>query len=457
MNLKISKNPKRVGWAPLVIFGAALIFGFYLRSASWLETWVQRPLQRDASDYFNYAYNLRHHHVYSRNAVQPSDSEGRIAADALRSPGYPLFLSLFIDGPPDRQLVKKIQFAQMIVSFLTLIAALFVFRCYLPELWAGSAALLVALSPHLIIFNSYLLTETLFCCLLVLTGLLICRCESRPSISRSLAVGAMMGLATLVRPSLQFFPLALAAVISMHFGRKQGLKLALAMLLGFILILSPWFIRNRITIGKMSDRSLLINFLHHGIYPDFTYQQIPESYRRPYQFDPRSEEIGKNVSSVLAEIKNRFREEPLLQLKWYLFKKPIVFWSWDMIQGHGDIFVYRIDASPYRTNKFFQWSHSLMKILHGPLAGLSLLASLLVWILPPPGGDDKRGFFLERFISVLLLYYTLLHMIGAPFPRYSVPLRPFQYGMALYGIYMIYGFLIAFYMKKTRGARRHSN
>lgn len=98
-----------------------------------------------------------------------------------------------------------------------------------------------------------------------------------------------------------------------------------------------------------------------------------------------------------------------------------------------------------------------MKILHGPLAGLSLLASLLVWILPPPGGDDKRGFFLERFISVLLLYYTLLHMIGAPFPRYSVPLRPFQYGMALYGIYMIYGFLIAFYMKKTRGARRHSN
>jgi hypothetical protein len=28
-------------------------------------------------------------------------------------------------------------------------------------------------------------------------------------------------------------------------------------------------------------------------------------------------------------------------------------------------------------------------------------------------------------------------MIGAPFPRYSVPLRPFLYGMALYALYVI--------------------
>ena len=42
-----------------------------------------------------------------------------------------------------------------------------------------------------------------------------------------------------------------------------------------------------------------------------------------------------------------------------------------------------------------------------------------------------------RVVAALLLYFTILHIIGAPFPRYSVPLRPFQYGMALFGLHYI--------------------
>jgi hypothetical protein len=248
----------------------------------------------------------------------------------------------------------------------------------------------------------------------------------------------MMGMAAMVRPSLQFFPLVMAIILLIHFGRKAGLKLALSILLGFILTVSPWYIRNAVSLGKISDKSLMINFMHHGMYPDFKYKQKPESYRRPYKFDPRSEEISMNVISVLAEIKHRFRSNPLQHLNWFLLKKPVVFWSWDTVQGHGDIFVYYVSHSPYFENRIFHWTHQLMRIIHGPLVIMSLLGSLLVWIVPLPPWINENKFFVVRCVGALLLYYTILHMIGVPFPRYSVPLRPFQYGMALFCLYSFF-------------------
>lgn len=425
-------------WGTFILFGLTIITGLYLRSESWIGTTVLRPIQSDASDYFYYAYNMRYHHTYSREIRQSTDSKYKPSPDAVRSPGYPLVLSLLIDGPPGSKLIKKIQLFQMLVSTLTLILAFFFFRFYLPPLFGGVAALLMAFSPHLIIFNSYILSETLFCFTLVLIGFLICRYVRQPSVWFSILLGSIMGIATLVRPSLQFFPLVMAIILLIHYGRKAGLKLAFSILLGFILTVSPWYIRNVVTLGKISDKSLMINFLHHGMYPDFKFKQKPDSYRRPYKFDPRSEEISTNVNSVLEEIKNRFRTDPLKHLKWFILKKPAVFWSWDTVQGHGDVFVYYVSNTPFFEKKTFQWTHQLMRIIHGPLVIMSLLGSLLVWIVPQSARINQNIIFIVRFVGALLLYYTILHMIGVPFPRYSVPLRPFQYGMALFCLYTFY-------------------
>lgn len=433
----INLMSKRIRWGSLVIFGLIVILGFYLRSESWMETRVERPLQKDAADYFCYAYNLRHNHVYSRKAFQASDPNAQIAPDAFRHPGYPLFLSLLVDGPPTRLLIKKIQFWQMILSTLTVVAAYFLFRCFLPPLWGYFSALLVALSPHLIVFNSYILTETLFCFILVLMGLLICRYAGLPSIWLSILIGVVMALATLIRPSLQFFPIVMAFVLWLTYGRKKGLKFFTYICLGFVLILSPWYIRNLVTVNKASNKSLMINFLHHGMYPDFKYKQIEKSYRRPYRFDPRSEIIRTDIQSVTAEILKRFGEEPVSLLKWYLLGKPVSFWSWDMVQGHGDMYVYYVSQSPFMTRTPFVWIQKMMKFFHGPLVLLSILGSIVVWISPRLTGGDPTHLFMARYISALLLYYTALHMVGAPFPRYSVSLRPFQYAMALYALHVI--------------------
>ncbi|MEJ2284951.1 MAG: hypothetical protein P8X85_15310 [Desulfobacterales bacterium] len=428
---------KRISRWTLVIFGLIIIVSFNLRSESWMETVVVRSLQKDAADYFNYAYNLGHHHTYSRQAYQPFNPHPSITPDAVRHPGYPLFLSVLVDGPPDPRLIKKIQFWQMILSTLTVVAACLLFRCFMPPLWAYTSAVLTALSPHLIIFNSYVLTETLFCLVLVCLGLLVCRLAGHPSIRLSILVGAAMALATLIRPSLQLFPVCMALILWLAFGRQRGLKLFVYVCLGFILILSPWYIRNLATLGRAIDKTLMINFLQHGLYPDFKYQQKAESYRRPYQFDPRSDVIKTGVASVMSEIIKRFREEPATHLKWYLLGKPVKFWSWNILQGHGDMYVYYVAASPFKSRPLFQGIQKLMKFIHGPLALLAILVSLVPWIAPRIMAVNPTQLFMLRFISALLLYYTALHMVGTPLPRYSVPLRPFQFAMGLYALYVI--------------------
>lgn len=75
---------------PLVLI---IISGFYLRCESVVNTEVINPLRADAGQYFMYAYNLRHKHTYSHQVGNPGDLDSPVNPDAVRSPGYPLFLT----------------------------------------------------------------------------------------------------------------------------------------------------------------------------------------------------------------------------------------------------------------------------------------------------------------------------------------------------------------------------
>ena len=72
------------------------------------------------------------------------------------------------------------------------------------------------------------------------------------------------------------------------------------------------------TLNRPTDSRLMINFLHHGMYPDFIYDGKPESRGFPYRHDPNANQIGKNMVSVLKEISVRFEQSPSTHLKWYL-------------------------------------------------------------------------------------------------------------------------------------------
>jgi 4-amino-4-deoxy-L-arabinose transferase-like glycosyltransferase len=300
------------------------------------------------------------------------------------------------------------------------------------EGWALGAAVLTAVSPHLISSSTYLLTETLFTFLMMLSLWLVVKMVQDNSKVFAFGAGLALAAAALTRPTLQFFIVPLTGMLLLSRGRGSNGGLIISMLAGFIFAFTPWVLRNLDTIGSASDPSLTIGSLHHGMYPDLRYQDIPESTGFPYRFDPRSQEISSSRESVLNEIMRRFKEEPGRHLQWYLLGKPATLLEWNILAGMGDIFIYPVKASPYFSKPVYIQSHRFMKLLHWPLVILALGVSVLAWL--PVFGKPLSGtvLFTVRLLSLLMLYFIALHIVAAPFPRYGIPLRPVIYGLAMF-------------------------
>jgi 4-amino-4-deoxy-L-arabinose transferase-like glycosyltransferase len=430
-------------WSTLFVLLCILILGFTLRIGSAERTVVMNPLRADAGQYFMYAYNLRYKHIYSLEVGNIKNLDSPVTPDSVRSPGYPLFLTPFLDSTSFQSFVHRVVFAQVILSTLSILLTYLLCKSFLPSSWALAAALLVALSPHLIVPNSFVVTETLFCFLLLVIGCALCLFASRPSGARALLVGGLIGAASLVRPILEYLPFLLGVWLLIQYGWKKGSAYSAVLLTGFLLFFLPWILRNAVTLGTFSDDTLLINFFHHGMYPGFTFEGIPESRGYPYLFDPRSPVISKDLASVLGEILRRFQDRPWEHLRWFLLEKPVFFWSWDDVQGVGGAFVYPVARSPYFSEVLFRWSDLLMFVIHWPLILLGSLGSLMVWLSFSGPVCSQRCLFTTRFLSLVLISYTILHMVGAPIQRYSFPLRPYLYAMALFFVHFAWRVLQA--------------
>lgn len=425
---------RRYLWAMISLL-IILLIGADLRLQSVLRTQLDGPaIRADARDYVLYAYNLRNFGIYSRSdvALSPHDPNApppMPAPDAVRTPGYPLFLSLFIGSEITEQMIQNILLAQVILGVLTILLTFDLCRRFLPLPLALLAALLTALSPHLVTATIYLLTETLFCFLAVLSFWLLARAIGKPAVGGFLIAGAVLGAAALTRPAIQYFIVPLALLLA--FWKPSRFRLTGALALGFALAFLPWTARNLHTLGKASDDMLTINTLHHGLYPDFLYNDDPKTFAYPYRYDPESARIAQSVSSVISEIGNRFQAEPGRYLKWFLVGKPIMLWSWNLTESIGGPFIYPVRSTPYASVPHFDWSYRLMHELHGLLVMLAALGSGLVWLPRRWLEIPEPALLIARAIALLLGFFVALHMVGAPFPRYSVPMRPFLYAMAL--------------------------
>jgi hypothetical protein len=85
----------------------------------------------------------------------------------------------------------------------------------------------------------------------------------------------------------------------------------------------------------------------------------------------------------------------------------------------------------------------LMRSLHPPLVILCAAGCLMVWLPWLKTRYPLKSLYVARSVSALLLYFTAIHMVGAPFPRYAIPLRPLFYGMAVFSFHMFYTLVIA--------------
>jgi len=438
--LSITKNSSIVNALSITI---VIAIAFSLRLHYINNTMVDTPVRADAKDYYSYAVNMKNHLIYSR--AWPSGIAPK--PDALRSPGYPFFISNLVTWPPTQAMVWSISFWQAFLDTLTVLMTYFLAKQFFGTKLALFTALITAISPHMISATSYVLTETLFGFLMTASVLSLVIAIKMKTHSMFLFAGALLALASLTRPTIQYFIVPL--IISLFIARNSlrlNKKVLVSLTLGFIITYMPWTARNIHTLGITSDPTLTINTLHHGVYPGFMYQSIPKTKGVPYRYDPRSQEISTSVHSALNEIFRRFESQPLQHLKWYLIEKPLSFFSWNIVAGYGDVFIYPITSSPYINNHTFKILHQVMYWLHWPLIALSLFACGVVWLPNKKLGMLPHSLIGIRTISLLVLYFIAVHVVGAPFPRYSIPLRPVTYILAFWSV----SFLVQFAL--TNGA-----
>lgn len=164
----------------------------------------------------------------------------------FRPPGYAAFLAVVTLGHPERVLVAKVASA-VLGAFAAVILAAIAARLFRRRGVAIVAGVAAALDPSLVMVTSDVQSEPLFLVLLLGAGFLLLAAVDRPSSTLALAAGILTGLAILTRPSaLLVVPLLAAPLGDRRWPFRARAHIAAAGVLGAVLALAPWTIRNAV-------------------------------------------------------------------------------------------------------------------------------------------------------------------------------------------------------------------
>jgi hypothetical protein len=286
------------------------------------------------------------------------------------------------------------------------------------------------MSPHLVSMTTYLLTETQFTFLLLFGMLALAQGVYRTHWRWAVLGGLLLGLSALTRATTEYLPLFLVPFLFLALGPRQFPRIGLPAVGAALAVIVAWKLRNFAAIGAALDPTLFTNTILHGMYPDFMFDNLPESYGFPYRFDPFAKQ-PHTTAEVLRELSRRAGENPLTYAYWYLIGKPVTLLSWNIIAGAGGVFVYPVIVSPYLTSPLFHATEVVSACLHLLLTVAALAGCGLVLFRPRVFDLREQNQRVAVLIVALILYFLAVHMVGAPFPRYAIPLRPVIYGLGL--------------------------
>ncbi len=177
---------------------------------------------------------------------------------AFRPPLYPLILAGIERTGTG---VYGIAFLHFLLSSLTVYFTFHIARKLLPENESLVAMAFIAVDPLLIQYTTLVMTETLF---IFLFTLLINQFDTEPveeddqktnQTLRSFGTGLLFGLCALCRPTVWAFGILCLISLTFRFfkQKKSGNPVSVvswSFVLGLVLIVSPWTIRNQIQFKK---------------------------------------------------------------------------------------------------------------------------------------------------------------------------------------------------------------
>jgi len=430
-------------WGAIIVFTIIVISALMLRIGHIHillngHSLNDAPIHADARQYVKYGYNLVYNNLYSMDfpSKQP-------VPDAYRSPGYPLLIALCMSIADGLGFIPVLLYIQAVLGTLTVILTYLLAKHFMSNNLAFVAAFLVGWSPHLITMSGYLLTETLSGFLITAALLSFNRAMGAKNLLWFAISGMLFGWGYLTNETLLVLPFILG-FISLFQSiwpptiDKKYLSPIAVFLSVFCIFPSAWIARNMLTVpkGALTGYNRAVQTMSHGAYPGFIHETIEKKYY-PYLEDPLQPRFGSSVGDFGNILWQRVKQRPLRYLSWYIVEKPYYFWSWDILQGQGDVFVYPVKTSLYHESCLANIKKGLMKYLHPVilLLGLVGIPALFMKSLYRGRASTLRGSPVTLYGTCL--YFTLIFAVFAPWPRYSIMLRPELYICAVwsFGVY----------------------
>lgn len=431
------------GW--LVLF-AIFLFAFGLRWYYVSHALVLDPIRGDATQYYAYALNLSNHGIFSKDLPGATF----VHPDNYRDPGYPAFLALWMKllGAGDAW-YAAVLLSQALLGALAVTFATQLGRYWLPLGWAAAAGVVMALWPHSITINGYVLSETLFGFLTVLGILGGARAFQLGSTRLAVMAGLTLGAAALTNAILLPFGILLAALLAWR--RLSPRKLCVALAMGSLFLPCAWAARNAMVVvpvaGTSSTDRALLN-LAQGSRPEFQ-AAWRDSVLGDDDAKAKASIVFQHVDADYAQLRSsplrgvtimlrRFSQHPLQIARWYLIEKPALLWGWSIEIGQGDIFVFPTRNAPFQIQPTWIALAAICSAANITLMLLALAGVLLARWLPldrPRAKPHPASRAALVTTASLVAFVTLVYSTLQAEPRYSIPFRSFEILLALTALY----------------------
>lgn len=212
----------------------------------------QLPSYPDADHYWGLAKSIHNNWSFKNiDYFTPVSAKTLNQPHAFRTPGYPLFLSVFWNlGEQGYKVVPVVQF---LLGLLSIYLGYLLAKKIFSEKAARIFAVIFLLEPTFLTVGFFLLSDTLFILFFLLTlhqAILFFKSHQ----SKHLALTSLfMALAILIRPVLMYFPIIFLGLLLWHFRKslKKFIICSLFFALLLITCLSPWYIRNYLGFNQL--------------------------------------------------------------------------------------------------------------------------------------------------------------------------------------------------------------
>jgi hypothetical protein len=152
----------------------------------------------------------------------------------------------------------------------------------------------------------------------------------------------------------------------------------------------------------------------------------------PYRDDPNFKNIWrKGYPAIGKHILNKFRNDPITYIKWYLYK-PALFWSWKVMFSDGINF-YAVKTTWFDSNFLLKIVRKIYTSLHF-IPVILAFTGPFIFLLPANRKTFSEDFPTKAYLCCysLLILFTAMFTLLAPMRRYAIPVGPIMYTLAIF-------------------------